>query len=256
MPVTLHKENGIATVTLDRADKLNALSDEMYDKLYEYWLALAEDADTRAVILTGAGRAFCAGGDIGNMANTNVVSGRWRSHTRHRMILALHNLEKPVIATVRGPCYGIGNALALAADIIIASDTTQFSMAFKKMGVVPDGGAIFFLAQNLGIQRAKELVFTARPFGAQEAKDLGLVSRVVPDAELEGAACALARELADSATYALMLAKKMFQSMYVPTLEMLLDLEKLASGIARETHDHKEGVAAFKEKRPPRFLGK
>jgi 2-(1,2-epoxy-1,2-dihydrophenyl)acetyl-CoA isomerase len=256
MTVKLETRDGIATVTLDRPEKLNALSDEMYDKLYQYCNELAADAATRAVILTGAGRAFSAGGDITNMAKSDIVSGRARSHHRHRVILALANLEKPVIAAVRGPCYGIANGLALACDIIIASETARFSMAFKRVGVVPDGGTIFFLTQYLGIAKAKELVYTARQFGAQEAQDMGIVARVVPDANLEQDARALARELAASATYALALAKKMFQSMYVPTLEMLLDTEKLASGIVRLTHDHKEGVQAFLEKRPPQFEGR
>jgi 2-(1,2-epoxy-1,2-dihydrophenyl)acetyl-CoA isomerase len=129
-------------------------------------------------------------------------------------------------------------------------------MAFKKVGIVPDGGAVFFLTQHLGLARAKELVYTARVVPASEALALGLVARVVPDDRLETEARALATELAESATYALALAKKMFHSMYVPTLEQLMELETLATGAARLTHDHKEGVDAFKEKRSPRFLGK
>ncbi len=256
MTVTLEKKDGIATVTLNRPEKLNALSDEMYARLYDYWAELAGDDATRAVVLTGAGRAFSAGGDIANMAKSDIVSGRARSHLRHRMVMALHSLEKPVIAAVRGPCYGIANALALACDIVIAADTARFSMAFKKMGVVPDGGAIFFLTQHLGISKAKELVYTARQFGAEEAQAMGLIARTCADADLERDAQALARELADSATYALALAKKMLQSMYSPTLEMLLDTEKLASGIVRLTHDHREAVQAFKDKRPPMFDGR
>jgi 2-(1,2-epoxy-1,2-dihydrophenyl)acetyl-CoA isomerase len=152
--------------------------------------------------------------------------------------------------------YGIGNALALACDLIVASDTAKFSMAFKKVGVVPDGGAIFFLTQYLGIARAKDLVYTARVVPADEAHRLGLVVRVVPDDKLDSEARALAKEMAESATYALALAKKMFHSMYVPTLEQLMEMETLASGAVRLTYDHKEGVDAFKEKRPPKFLGK
>jgi len=208
------------------------------------------------VILTGAGRAFCSGGDVTGMAKSDIVSGRARSQRRHRTVLALYNLEKPVIAAVRGAVYGIGNALALACDIVVASDTTKFSMAFKKVGVVPDGGAIFFLTQNLGVARAKELVYTARVVPAAEALALGLIARVVADDKLEIETRALATELAESATYALALAKKMFHSMYVPTLEQLMELETLASGAARLTHDHKEGVEAFKEKRAPRFQGR
>lgn len=256
MNVRLDKDGAIATLTLDRPERLNAMADPMWDALYEHLGRIAVDDAVRAVILTGAGRAFCSGGDVTGMAKTDIVSGRARSKRRHRTVLALHTLEKPVIAAVRGPVYGIGNALALACDLIVASDTTKFSMAFKKVGVVPDGGAIFFLTQYLGIARAKDLVYTARAVPADEALKLGLVMRVVPDDRLEGEARALAQEMAESATYALALAKKMFQSMYVPTLEQLLEMETLATGAVRLTHDHKEGVAAFKEKRPPTFLGR
>ena len=256
MTVRLETENGIATLTLDRPEKLNAMSDAMWDALHEHLTTIAADENARAVILTGAGRAFCAGGDIDNMAKSDIVSGRARSKNRHRVITALYSLEKPVVAAVRGPIYGIGNGLALACDLVIASETAKFSMAFKKVGVVPDGGALFFLTQLLGIAKAKELVYTARPISAGDAVTLGIAMRMVPDGELESAANALAQELAQSATYALALAKKMFHAMAVPTLEQLLEIETLASGIVRLTHDHKEGVAAFKEKRPPRFLGR
>jgi 2-(1,2-epoxy-1,2-dihydrophenyl)acetyl-CoA isomerase len=256
MNVRLDKDGAIATLTLDRPERLNAMADPMWDALHGHLATIAADEAIRAVILTGAGRAFCSGGDVTGMAKSDIVSGRARSQRRHRAVLALYNLEKPVIAAVRGAVYGIGNALALACDVVIASDTTKFSMAFKKVGIVPDGGAIFFLTQNLGVARAKELVYTARVVPAAEALELGLVARVVPDATLEAEARALAVEMAESASYALALAKKMFHSMYVPTLEQLLELETLASGAARLTHDHQEGVAAFKEKRPPKFLGK
>ncbi len=256
MNVRYEKDGAVAILTLDRPDRLNAMSDAMWDALLHHINNIAADDAIRAVVLKGEGRAFCSGGDVGNMAKSDIVSGRARSQRRHRAIIALYHLDKPVIAATRGAVYGIGNALALACDLVVASDTTRFSMAFKKVGVVPDGGAVFFLAQRLGIAQAKELVYTARPVGADEAKTLGLVSRVVPDAELETAALALAREFAESATYALALAKKMFQTMAVPTLEQLCEMETLASGIVRLTHDHKEGVAAFKEKRPPKFLGK
>lgn len=256
MNVKYEKEGAIAVLTLDRPDRLNAMADPMWDALYEHLGNIAVDDDIRAVILTGAGRAFCSGGDVTGMAKSDIVSGRARSKRRHRTIQALHTLEKPVIAAVRGPVYGIGNALALACDLAVASETAKFSMAFKKVGIVPDGGAIFFLAQYLGIARAKDLVYTARVVPAAEALELGLVMRVVPDDKLDAEARALAQEMAESATYALALAKKMFQSMYVPTLEQLLEMETLATGVVRLTHDHKEGVEAFKEKRPPRFLGK
>ena len=256
MSITVTKNNGIATVLLDRADTLNALSGEMYHDLADAFLSLANDDEARCVVVTGAGRAFCAGGDVGSMGDFDVVSGRKRSQGHHQMIKALHNLEKPVIASVRGPAAGIGASIALACDLIIASETAYLLMAFKNVGIPPDGGAIFLLTQHLGIARAKELVYTARKLPAAEAKEMGLVVKVVPDGELEAATQALAAEIASSATYALRLAKKMFQSMYTPTLETLLELENTAVCGARLTHDHKEGIAAFKEKRKAKFEGR
>ncbi len=256
MSVKVTHQDGIATVLLDRADKLNALSVEMYEELAQTFNALNLDDNVRVVLLTGAGRAFCAGGDVGSMASYDVVSGRKRSKGHHRMVLALHHLEKPVIAAVRGPAAGIGASLALASDLIVASETAYLLMAFKNVGIPPDGGAIYFLTQHLGLARAKEIVYSARKLPAAEAKEMGLISKVVPDDQLETAAMELAREIAGSATYALTLAKRMFQYMYVPTLEQLLEMEVLAICGARMTHDHVEGVTAFKEKRKPQFKGK
>jgi len=256
MNVSFGRDGSVAVLTLDRPERLNAMADPMWDALYEHLGKIAADDEIRAVILTGAGRTFCSGGDVTAMANSDIASGLTRSRQRHRTVLALYNLDKPVIAAVRGPVYGIGTALALACDLVVASDTTKFSMAFKKVGVVPDGGSVFFLTQHLGIAQAKDLVYTARVVPADEALELGLVMRVVPDQKLETEARALAKEMAESATYALALAKKMFRCMYVPTLEQLMQMETLASGLARLTHDHKEGVDAFKQKRPPKFLGK
>jgi 2-(1,2-epoxy-1,2-dihydrophenyl)acetyl-CoA isomerase len=248
-------ENNIAVVTLNRPDKLNALTDEMYNRLTQLFTQFQTDGEVRAVILTGAGRAFCAGSDVTTMVNTNLVEGRARMQTRHAMINAIVNLEKPVIAAVRGATVGIGFSIAMACDLVIASDTAKFSQIFKKIGLVPDGGSIFFLVQRLGVARAKELVYTARMLPAEEAREWGLINRVVPDAELESNAQALAQELAGSATFALALAKKMFQSMYTPNLEAQLEQENLCQAIAKLTDDHLEGVAAFKEKRAAKFTG-
>jgi len=256
MSILVTKQDGVATLLLNRPDKLNALSEEMYHGIADHCAALDADDEVRAIILTGAGRAFCAGGDVGSMGGYDVVTGRKRSQKHRRTVVNLYNVEKPVIAAVRGPAAGIGFSLALASDLIVASESAYFLAAFKNVGIPPDGGAVFFLTQYLGIARAKEIAYTARRIPAQEAKEMGLVTKVVPDDKLEQEALALARDLASSATYALRLAKRMFQSMYVPTLEMLLEMENLAVCGARLTHDHKEGVEAFKARRQPKFLGK
>ncbi|MGZ8210488.1 MAG: enoyl-CoA hydratase/isomerase family protein [Burkholderiales bacterium] len=249
-------ENGVATVTLDRPDKMNALSEEMYSDMTRLFADLAEDDAVRAVVLTGAGRAFCSGSDVGGMEKTDPLSNRTRMKRRHRMIQNLVNIDKPVIAAVNGACVGIGFSLALACDLVIAAESAKFSQVFKKIGLVPDGGSIFFLVQHLGLARAKELVYTARMLPAQEAREWGIVTKVVPDEELGAAARSFAKELADSATYALGLAKKMFQSMYTPSLEALLETELLTQALARLSDDHKEGVTAFKEKRKAQFKGR
>jgi 2-(1,2-epoxy-1,2-dihydrophenyl)acetyl-CoA isomerase len=187
------------------------------------------------------------------MGGFDVVAGRARSQGHHHMIKSLHNLEKPVVAAVRGPAAGIGASIALACDLIVASESAYLLMAFKNVGIPPDGGAVYFLARHVGIAKAKELIYTARRLPAAEAHALGIVMKVVADGELETEAQALARELAASASYALKLAKKMLQSMYAPTLDQLLEIDPAVCG-ARLTHDHKEGVEAFREN-APKFRG-
>ena len=256
MSIEYKLDGHVAVVTLNRPDKLNAMTDDMYKRMTELFTAFQTDDQVRAVIVTGAGRAFCSGSDVTTMVNTNLVAGRARMQTRHAMIIALSNLEKPVIAAVRGAAVGIGFSIAMACDLIVASDTAKFSQIFKKIGLVPDGGSIFFLTQRIGLARAKELVYTARMLPAQAAYEWGIINRVVSDAELETQAMVLAQELASSATFALALAKKMFQGLYAPTLEMHLEQENLCQGTAKLTEDHLEGVAAFKEKRTAAFKGR
>ena len=254
--VTVKQEGSIAIVTLNRPDKLNAMTDEMYNRVRELFTQFQTDSSVHAVVLTGAGRAFCSGSDVTSMAKIGLVEGRARMQTRHAMINAIVNLEKPVIAAVRGVAAGIGFAMMMACDLIVAADNAKFSQIFKKIGLVPDGGSVFFLVQRLGIARAKELVYTARMLPAEEARDWGLINRVVPDDELDANALAWAQEMGGSATFALALAKKMFQSMYKPNLEEQLEQENLCQQIAKLTEDHVEGVTAFKEKRAAVYKGR
>jgi 2-(1,2-epoxy-1,2-dihydrophenyl)acetyl-CoA isomerase len=209
----------------------------------------------RAVLLRSSGKAFCASGDVSKMGDFTPASGRELLKLAHRMVRNLANIEKPVVAATRGAVAGIGWSMAMACDAVIASDTSRFSQVFRHVGLVPDGGAIYFLTQHLGLLRAKELVYSGRRVDAQEALALGLVNRVVPDDQLDAVAMAHAQELSRGPTFALGMAKKMFKSMYQPDLEAALDAEAWAQGLALLTDDHQEGVAAFFDKRPARFEG-
>ena len=247
--------DGLAIVTLDRPDKLNALTVEMREALGTAFETATRDPGVRAVLLQASGKAFCASGDVNKMGDFTPSSGRELLKLAHRMVRNLANIEKPVVAAVRGAAAGIGWSMALACDAVIASDTARFTQVFRHVGVVPDGGAIYFLTQHLGLLRAKELVYSGRRIDAQEALSLGLVNRVVADDELDGVAMAHAQELAGGPTFALGVAKKMFKLMYPPGLEAYLDAEAWAQGLTLLTDDHKEGVQAFFDKRKPQFRG-
>ena len=247
--------DAVAIVTLDRPDKLNALTVDMREALGTAFENAARDPAVRAVLLQASGKAFCASGDVGKMGDFTPTSGRELLKLAHRMVRNLANIEKPVVAAVRGAVAGIGWSMALACDMVIASETARFTQVFRHVGLVPDGGAVYFLTQHLGLLRAKELVYSGRRIDAQEAFSLGLVNRVVADYELDRVALAQAQELASGPTFALGTAKKMFKLMYQPDLETLLDAEAWAQGLALLTDDHKEGVQAFFDKRPARFKG-
>jgi 2-(1,2-epoxy-1,2-dihydrophenyl)acetyl-CoA isomerase len=256
MTATYELRDAVAVITLNRPEKMNALTPEMREALGTHFETAARDPQVRAVLLTAAGKAFCASGDVSRMGDFSPASGRELLKLAQRMVRNLANIEKPVVAGVRGAVAGIGWSLALACDVVVASETARFSQVFRHVGVVPDGGAIYFLTQHLGIQRAKELVYSGRRVDATEAQSMGLVSKVVPDAELDAAAFEYARELAAGPTFALGIAKKMFKLMYQPDLETLLDAESWAQCLALLTEDHKEGVKAFFEKRKPAFSGR
>lgn len=251
--------DGVATLTLNRPESLNAFSSQMQRELAAAITQIAEDPAVRAVVLTGAGRAFCAGGDIGEMseaAQPVPLAGRNKLHRMLTTVLMpLVRLEKPVIAAVNGAAIGAGMNLALAADITLVSDTATFSQIFVKVGLVPDTGGLYLLTRLIGLSRAKELCFTGRMFGAREALELGLVNRVVPAAELMPAALALARELANGATAAIGLTKSLLNMAPTASMEQLAEFEAYALAVVLSTEDHREGIRAFQEKRKPLFRG-
>lgn len=253
--IDIERKDGIATVRLNRPDKLNALTDDMKRDLTAAFADLSADDSVRVLLLTGAGRGFCAGGDVATMGGLSAHAAKKRIRQAQKVVSSLADVEKPVIAAVRGPVAGIGWSLALASDLIIASETTTFHQSFSKIGLVPDGGAVFFLRQLLGPYRAKELVYTARPVKAAEALSLGLVNRVVADGALEAESSALAEELARGPAFALNVTKRMFRSLETPSLDNFLDTESWAQSLSLLTEDHQEGGKAFREKRPPKFKG-
>jgi 2-(1,2-epoxy-1,2-dihydrophenyl)acetyl-CoA isomerase len=258
MSVELTIDRAVAKIVLNRPDKLNALTVEMRDLLGQYFHRVRYDEAVRAVIVTGAGRGFCSGADIGGMGGDHDLrAGRQRfQRGGQAFIRTLHAIEKPVVAAVRGPAVGIGWSIALACDLIVASRTARFSQIFRNIGLAPDGGAIWFLSRRIGMPRLKELVFSGRFVEAEEALALGLVNEVVEDEQLEERAQALAAELAEGPTFALGLAKMLCNAAAGPSLDDYFTIESLVQPQLHQTADNAEGRAAFREKRKPRFVGR
>lgn len=245
----------VATLRLNRPDRLNALSEEMKDSLGDILLALGRDESVKVVVLGAVGRAFCASGDVTTMGHFTAKSAMSRLKRAHRVITALANLDQPVIASVRGAVAGAGWSMVLCCDVVIASETAVFSQVFKNVGLIPDCGALWFLSQHLGPLRAKELIFTGRKMAAAEAASLGLVTHVVADDQLENETARWASELCAGPTLAHGITKKLLRQMVSPSLEQALNAEAWAQSVALQTDDHREGVKAFLERRPPRFGG-
>lgn len=248
-------EQGVATLTLNRPEVLNATNDALYAELSAALQRIRDDRDIGCVILTGAGRGFCAGADVKSM-NPDMQTLERRA--RHRRILRdvlypLASLEKPVIAAVNGPAVGAGFNIALAADIIIASDSATFSQIFTRLALVPDLGGMYFLTRVVGLNKAKELCFTARKISAAEGQALGFVNRVVAAQELMTRARELAVEIAAGPPTSLAMIKVILNKSSNSTLEQMLEYEGYAQTIAYLTPEHKEGVNAFREKRAPQF---
>ena len=257
-PTALRYEVGeaIATITLDRPDARNALDATLRRELLAAIRAAGRDRAVRVVVLTGAGSAFCAGQDLRETAGPGAppLSAVLRE-TYNPLILAMRRLDKPIVAAVNGVAAGAGMALALACDLRIAADTASFVLAFGRVGLVPDSGTTWFLPRLVGPARAAELALIGDPLSAADAERWGLVNRVVPVAELPAEARTLALRLAAGAPRALAMTKRALNRSFEAGLEAQLEDEASLQGIAGRTADHREGVAAFLAKRPPRFAG-
>jgi len=252
--------DGVATLTLNRPERLNALSTPLVDGLLEALPRLARDTAVGAIVLTGTGRGFCAGGDVKSMAERSEERSVPEAvkHLRSRMEVSrlLHEIEKPTIAMVNGPAAGAGMALALACDLRIAAQSARFITAFANVGFSGDFGGSYFLSKLVGTGKARELYYTAEPLDAAQALALGIVNRVVPDTELVEATMPLARMLARGPRIALARMKQNFNAAESGTLGELLDLEAQRQIETGRTQDHKEAARAFVEKRAPVFAGR
>lgn len=256
--IKLECGDGIGRLTLARPERLNALDKATGEELLDAVMRLRDDASVRAVVLTGAGRAFSAGGDIREMARADELPEGFFEEllvTLNRSILALAETPKPVIAAVNGVAAGLGFNLALAADIRVAARNAEFTQAFLKIGLIPDGGGTFLLPRIVGWARATELILTARTVSSEEALRLGIVHEVVDDDEFPDTVEAWARRLADGPTAAIGRVKQLLTHSLTADLKSQLRFEREMQMASGATADFREGLAAFSEKRPPRFTG-
>ena len=257
--LTVERAAHVATLTLSRPDAYNALNLPLGRELFEASLELDEDPDVRCIVVTGRGRAFCAGGDVKDFVDN---LGRIGVHIKelttylHGAISRFARTDKPVIMAVNGIAAGGGFSLALSGDLVLAAESAKFTMAYSKIAATPDGSSSYFLPRLVGLRRAMELYFTNRVLSAREALEWGLVTRVVPDAELATAVATLARELAHGPSKAFGGAKRLFHQSTWESLETQMELEAQAIAASGHTEDFRSGVTAFARKQTPTFRGR
>lgn len=248
--------NGTATISLNRPEVYNALNDEITFELQDALKAVAKDEHVRVVVLTGEGKAFCAGQDLKASAHAGKRSFQDSLQKRYNPIVrAMRNLPKPIICKLNGVAAGAGCSLALACDMIVASDEATLIEVFINIGLVPDSGSTFFLPRLVGMAKAFELCTMGSRIKAQEALQLGLINRSVPSDQLGTAIKEYTDYFSSAPTRSIGLIKKMLQKSMHATLDEMLDYEAYCQEIAGSSEDYKEGVAAFIEKRKPRFTG-
>ena len=257
--ITYALENQVAWITLNRPDARNAVNDAMREELLQVLTDARTNLDIRAVVITGAGKGFCTGADLSRRGSGPTWPGAAREMLRtrsQRLIRAVWELEKPVVAAVNGVAAGLGAHLAFASDLVIASAEARFIEIFVRRGIAIDACGAFLLPRLIGLAKAKELVFFGDDLPAEEAQRIGLVNRVVPADQLQTAAREWAERLATGPTFAIGMSKRLLNRSLDVDLETALDDEAMAQSLVTQSEDTKEGMLSFMEKRPPAFQGR
>jgi 2-(1,2-epoxy-1,2-dihydrophenyl)acetyl-CoA isomerase len=259
--ILYEENNGVVTLSLNRPEKLNAFDGRMHEELHDALDSAAADDEVRCVVLRGEGRGFSAGADLKSEDLSREDGeapdlGEYLRRTYSRTVAKIVAMEKPVLASLHGPVYGAGVGLALACDFRLAAESAKVSVAFIKIGLMPDAGVSYFLPRVVGLGRAMEMCMLGDVVDAEEAYRIGLVDRVVSDESLEGETAALASRLAAMPTRALGSIKQALYASFESDLDTALEREAVGQTLCGRTADHQEGVAAFFEKREPNFTGR
>jgi 2-(1,2-epoxy-1,2-dihydrophenyl)acetyl-CoA isomerase len=258
--IVLEKSNGVAKVTLNRPDKLNSFNVQMHEELQSALDDIATDGESRCVLLTGAGRGFCAGQDLGDRAvssdQTAPDLGMSVEKFYNPLIRRLTNLKMPVICALNGVAAGAGASVVMACDIVIAARSASFILSFAKVGLVPDSGSSWHFARAIGLPRAKAMAMLGTKIKAEQAEQWGLIYQVVDNEALESTSTEMAAHLAKQPTEALANIKELVHTAFDYSLNEQLERERKAMQHLGRSHDYKEGVASFMEKREPKFKGK
>jgi 2-(1,2-epoxy-1,2-dihydrophenyl)acetyl-CoA isomerase len=257
-PILLSIHNQVATITLNRPEVFNSFNREMALLFQNTLDECQNNSEVRAIVITGNGKAFCAGQDLKEVTDPSLNPGFKKILEEHYnpIVLRIRKINKPIIAAVNGVAAGAGANIALACDIVVASDKAGFIQAFSKIGLVPDSGGTFFLPRLIGFQRASALMMTGDKVNAQEAQQMGMIYKVFPSEEFEEKIKEIAQNLAQMPTQALGFIKEMLNKSQTNTLEQQLDLESKLQIESAQSQDYQEGVNAFVAKRKPKFIGR
>lgn len=262
--ITLKIEGGVASIVMNRPEARNALSDDLRAGLAEFMERCETDDAIRCVVLRGAGGHFLGGGDVKGFVKQNETMApaerkatvRRGLHSLHYTIFRMRKMPKPVICAVEGAAAGFGVPLAVAGDLTIAAESAFFTLAYARIGLSPDGSSTYFLPRMIGLKRTFEMMYLADRYTAEEAKEMGLVTRVVPNDEFDNHVSELAAKLADGPTYAYGRGKALLNTSFENSMESQVELETYAITDCMMTDDHIEGITAFVDKRAPIFKGK